>query len=442
MGFGIDCQCPQCGAPAVLDEADRLFVCAFCRVRSYLTFRGAPRYRLPPVETGNDVRPGDEDSPLIYVPYWRYRGVAYFAQGVSIGQRIVDASFPAVRGLGAPFSLGLRPQAMRLRFASAGGADSPDTPDIFLKPDPELIQIFRQAGLLRKAIGAHALPEDAGEVAFSGDGASLIYAPFRMRDRQVQDAVLNVPVSQGYRMAERLEAVLADPARLDRVPPAPQFIPTLCPACGWDMQGERASRVLTCANCASAWTPKGGSLTRVACAHLPDAGGASSDGLQYLPFWFIRAEVPELELRTYADFVRTANLPLVARPGWADAPFVFAVPAFRIQPTLYLRLSRQFTSARPWPELSEGLPASDGPSGGTLYPVTLTAGEVLGCLKMFLAECVAVKRTIFPRLAEMAVYHAEPVLTWLPFVRQGADWTQEHAGVAVNGVSLEWGKTI
>jgi hypothetical protein len=34
--FLIEYQCPQCGAPAILTETDRLFTCQFCRVKSYL----------------------------------------------------------------------------------------------------------------------------------------------------------------------------------------------------------------------------------------------------------------------------------------------------------------------------------------------------------------------------------------------------------------------
>ncbi|MGD9137268.1 MAG: hypothetical protein PVH42_10930, partial [Desulfobacterales bacterium] len=32
----IEYQCPQCGAPATIEETDRLFTCQFCRVNSYL----------------------------------------------------------------------------------------------------------------------------------------------------------------------------------------------------------------------------------------------------------------------------------------------------------------------------------------------------------------------------------------------------------------------
>ena len=35
----IEQSCPQCGAPANLEETDRLFACPFCRVTSLLLTR-------------------------------------------------------------------------------------------------------------------------------------------------------------------------------------------------------------------------------------------------------------------------------------------------------------------------------------------------------------------------------------------------------------------
>ena len=45
--FIIEHQCPQCGAPAELEETDRLFQCGYCRVKSYLTIPDYFRYTLP-----------------------------------------------------------------------------------------------------------------------------------------------------------------------------------------------------------------------------------------------------------------------------------------------------------------------------------------------------------------------------------------------------------
>jgi len=67
--FLIDYQCPQCGAPAVLDETDRLFLCEYCRVKSYLITKDYFRYTLP--------SKAPENKKLLYFPYWRFKGMLF-----------------------------------------------------------------------------------------------------------------------------------------------------------------------------------------------------------------------------------------------------------------------------------------------------------------------------------------------------------------------------
>ncbi|MCK7515939.1 MAG: hypothetical protein MZV70_76205 [Desulfobacterales bacterium] len=64
--FQIEHQCPQCGAPANLEETDRLFACPFCRVKSFLLTRDYFRYVLPAKNPAG--------KELVYFPYWRFKG--------------------------------------------------------------------------------------------------------------------------------------------------------------------------------------------------------------------------------------------------------------------------------------------------------------------------------------------------------------------------------
>ena len=45
----VELQCPQCGAPVTLEEADRILSCAFCRVRLIMIYPGYPQYYLEPL---------------------------------------------------------------------------------------------------------------------------------------------------------------------------------------------------------------------------------------------------------------------------------------------------------------------------------------------------------------------------------------------------------
>ena len=79
----IEHQCPQCGAPATLEETDHLFSCEFCRVKSYLLSR-VFRYVLPHNAPSN--------KELVFLPYWRFKGMLFFCISNGIKQKIVDVS--------------------------------------------------------------------------------------------------------------------------------------------------------------------------------------------------------------------------------------------------------------------------------------------------------------------------------------------------------------
>ena len=47
FNWQIEHNCPQCGAPVILDETDRLLTCPYCRTRLYLATTGYFQYHLP-----------------------------------------------------------------------------------------------------------------------------------------------------------------------------------------------------------------------------------------------------------------------------------------------------------------------------------------------------------------------------------------------------------
>jgi hypothetical protein len=120
INFLIDHQCPQCGAPAELSETDRLFKCAFCKVSAYLMAHRYFRYVLP-----HNAPQGQE---LVYFPYWRFKGMLFSCLASGIRNRFLDVSQQAAQSTLFPASVGLRSQAMKLRFVS------PETKGWFIKP--------------------------------------------------------------------------------------------------------------------------------------------------------------------------------------------------------------------------------------------------------------------------------------------------------------------
>ncbi|WP_054689470.1 hypothetical protein [Desulfosarcina cetonica] len=95
--------------------------CAFCKVKSYLVAHPYFRYRLP--------HHAPAGKALIYFPYWRFKGMLFSCLPAGIQNRFLDASQQAVAAPLFPVSVGLRSQAMALKFVN------PDTDGWFIKPN-------------------------------------------------------------------------------------------------------------------------------------------------------------------------------------------------------------------------------------------------------------------------------------------------------------------
>ncbi len=88
----IDYSCPQCGAPIVLSETDRILTCPYCRVSHYLVPEDFFRYYLPP-------DPGLADpGRILFVPYGRFRGMFFHLLRPAVESRVIDHTFLALNG--------------------------------------------------------------------------------------------------------------------------------------------------------------------------------------------------------------------------------------------------------------------------------------------------------------------------------------------------------
>jgi hypothetical protein len=393
----IDYQCPQCGAPAVLSETDRLFACEFCRVKSYLLESGYFRYRLP-----HKAPAGQE---LIYFPYWRFRGMlfAYSPQGVA--HRFVDVSHQAAASPHFPVSVGLRSQALKLQFVS------PDLPGHFIHPTTNGRTAMEQVAQRFR----HEFPAPVIHQAQVGETLSMIYAPFYWRNGLI-DAVLDTPISRDP---------AAGPIR-DEIPGgAPnwriRFLPTLCPGCGWDLTGTRDAHVLTCRNCQTLWRPGRTEFKSVAYAQ----GRPRKADNVYLPFWRIKVKLTGIALQSYADLVRAANLPRAVQTGWERQPFRFWAPAFKVRPGVLLRLARALTLAPPNTELESTIPTQE------VHTANLPVKEALDTIKINLADFLRPASRVPELLPSITVQAEKYLLVYLPFEKRHHDLVNPDLNLAV-----------
>lgn len=403
----IQHQCPQCGAPATLLESDRLFSCAYCRVKSYLLPRGIARYRLP--------HKGKPDGrALVYFPYWRFKGMVFscFARGTEA--RFVDTSHQAFLSPRFPLSLGLRSQALTLGVVTAG------TPGHFIAPQVSLAEVTSHFNRRLHREQSQALLHQA----HIGESVSLIYAPYYWGPKLI-DAVLDRPVPGHQGPPLRLEDFPGCPhaARFD-------FVATLCPQCGWDLEGARNAQVLNCRHCYSLWQPGATGLTPVPCAHVPTMDREAV----YLPFWRIQAGVAGIDLSSYADLARLANLPKAIPAAWEKIPYRFWAPAFKIRPRVFLRLARVLSTALPPEPIAASVPRQ------ACLSATLPVGEAVETLKANLAGLIKPQERMSALLPQVDPKPRKALLVYLPFEDRPHELVSTALNVAVNKhqMSLAW----
>jgi hypothetical protein len=423
-GWQIEDRCPQCGAPVALNETDRLLSCAYCQVRLYVATDGPPRYCLP-------VKPAPAGE-IVMVPYWRVRALHYRCVPSHVRSALLDTTRLAAPAPGLPHSLGVRPQAVRLRFAVPALAAR------FLPPS-----------------GPPPLPGDQLDAALAGLGeeaslfetcvapaTSRVYAPVRLT-RAVFDAVLN------KRIAPDAEQWLGAAARGSDEPPAIRFLATLCPACGWQLEAARDSLVLLCVNCRTAWRANHAGLRQVPYSVLETDGKAEggSTPRRYLPFWRVAARISGLTIESWADLVRFANLPKVVKAEWRDEPAVFWVPGFKAQPDQFLRLAQAATLARPGrhADIEAGAATPEDPAAPplrTCYPVTLDENALPAAVTVLVANLANPKTRVFPMLRDVSVAVTASHLVYVPLDFNGREYCNPSLQLTVQQNLLEWGARL
>lgn len=233
----------------------------------------------------------------------------------------------------------------------------------------------------------------------------MVYAPFYFAQGLV-DGILNTTV--GNRLtADAIPDELPGGTPEWRI----RFLPTLCPACGWDMQGQRDAHVLICRNCQSLWRPGSNRFERLGFARVTPR----DDETVYLPFWRIRANVNGIALENYADLVRVANLPRAVQPGWEKRPFRFWAPAFKVRPGVLLRLARALTLAPPPEAMDTAIPEKG------LYTANLPLKEALDTLKINLAGFLRPARRVPDLLPRIDIQPQKYRLVFLPFAERHHD---------------------
>jgi len=398
----------------MLSASDRLLTCTYCGVKNFLQTNGPFRFALP--ATLDAIEP----DQLLYTPYLRFKGNVFFVTEKGISYRVVDTTQNGFPMPGLPPTLGVRPQAMKLLRLNG------ESRGRFLRLS------VKARVILDKAARINALSKKEGKElyhrAYIGEEVSFIYLPMVRQNAQLLDAVVDVPLTD-------LGDVASYPLKGSPFNRRWQvrFQATLCPRCGWSLDGEGDCLVLTCSNCDTAWQLGASGLERITCMVVP--GGP--DTALYLAFWKISAHLPSLKIWSFADFMTRTNQPVVPRKEWYERVMNFWVPAFKVRPKIFLQLGRQTTITQWRLEAEQELNVVPN-----LYPVTLPVSEASQSLKVLLAASTTSRKKINPYLAGAHAENISSSLVFLPFTDQKHDWVQPQTGSVIAKSVLKFGRSL
>jgi hypothetical protein len=365
----------------------------------FLSSRESFRYYLP-------ATPGQEE--IFYIPYWRFKGSSFFIQGLDVSSEFVDTSKVALDVPELPFSLGIRPQALKLRFV-----------------------VPRMQGRILSHLPFSACsPSSSKKKTFIGEMVSLIYAPFFFKNGIIHDAILNRPVD-GWRPSGQEKLLAA----ADALPWKLTARSTLCPQCGWDLEGEKNSLALMCRNCSTIWTCTGEKLESQSFEVIA-AGSQVEKPLVYLPFWRIHADIKGIDLASCADLIRFANLAKPVTEKAEQTSLAFWTPAFKIKPITFLHWATHMTTTQPeWTSNSEI-------SKESFSPVTLPAKEATEAVVMIIARLMADKRELSSTLANTQISSYDACLVYHPFIVGPSELIHVHTGLAIDRASFSFGNNM
>ncbi|AGF78842.1 hypothetical protein UWK_02302 [Desulfocapsa sulfexigens DSM 10523] len=415
MDLTIHQNCPSCGAPIELHEADRLIRCPYCEVKNFMVSRGVLRFVLPDRAPENIER-----SEMFYAPYLRFKGNIYYCKGKHQKYKVVDTTQQGMNARALPPSLGLRPQAMPVSLVTE------EIQGTFLRQTVKAKTLLERAALLT-VIDSEKIKAPFYHRAYIGESLSCIYLPLYIKDEILYDAVTNKPLASGGSAENMRKSGSGYHPTW-----TPHFLATLCPQCGDALTGEHDSLILSCHNCHSSWAEQQGKFHSIDWSCVVSA----ETSMYYLPFWKIRVRSTAFGLETFADFLRITNQPLVIQEKHTEMDLVFWVPSFKLRPSTFLRMGKNITLRQ------AKIPDGEPKMVQRMHPVTLQRKEAIQSLKSILAGAALNKKKLLPLLPDLSFQPMSTELIYLPFSDKGHDFVQEQTGISLAKSVLHFGRKL
>ncbi len=151
----------------------------------------------------------------------------------------------------------------------------------------------------------------------------------------------------------------------------------------------------------------------------------------------MKVKIDGIQLETYADLIKVANLPKVPTEAWEHTPFYFWSPAFKINPALFLRWCKQLTMTPAEVNLTTG----DFPAK-TIYPVTLPVTEAAESFIITLASLMANKRRLLDLSSSLKFTLENSFLVLHPFTISPKELVHTKLGFSMDRTALNFGTQL
>ncbi len=457
QNYTVEVPCPQCSAPVLLEETDRILTCQYCRTRVALIPKDYFRYCILPRDP--------ESEQIYYVPYWRLRGLYFYNRNDHIESRMFDTSVLASPVSHMTYSLGVRCQTLTLKPLH------PEMEGQFLKPKiskQKVIQKIENMVNISKKIqnnldsmveevpsilppwaifkkrdisldifkvnknhfpsksrsGKHktrnsqqdkfTIEKEKNHSAnlkeFIGETVSMIYFPIYLKNGHLYDGVLKNSLSSHLITENDLQPLIENEMhwKLDS-------IPLNCPECGWELPGERDSLFFYCQYCSKGWLIYKDQF-RQCSVGIVDSDNEISI---YMPFWKMIVEARGLIEKKYTDQIKR-NFRIQSDATKQDSTITtFWSPAFKLTPDAFINTARNVSTQDPKLKYKEEI------SKHPLFPVTLPASEALESIRIIIAQLAENKENVFHFLPNLQISPKQAMVVYLPFKMRGMELIQQ-----------------
>lgn len=415
-------ECPQCGGDVRLDAGDPLLICPFCRTRLYMTVSGPLKYILSRNGMGCDRPDG-----VVYLPYWRFRGLKYrVLEGGNVEGGFLDTTVGCHKAERFFPGLGIRPGVGRLRLAAGNaGLVSPAR-----SADEALSLAERRIEHLKKVRPLFH--------RFIGENQYLLYSPYRLTKNgrggfSLQDLWDGSTLREIPEKTGRLFSRAAKGGTVENV----RFLSLVCPECSASLIASAGAVILICRRCYRAWRAEGAGFLEFRYTVLrPDSVPAGAD--RFLPFWQVMLTVSGLPFKNRADF-RSAIISYQRPPeSWKKQPVCLYIPAFKLSPRVFLRVSGNMSLACLEGQQEEARLRRDEQAEAVRLPVR----EAAQAVKVILAHLLKKRRKLYEMVPGSRLKIRRAELVFFPFRSRQGELVDMISGQAVPANALELGRKI